>query len=85
LGLSPFIGLRNGSGSLAMFAAIRLASSRVSRAAEPVARLILEIDIGELLSVVIAHDKARGLFFDRPRWREAAGGQFSVSVWLMAH
>jgi hypothetical protein len=35
-------------------------------------RLILEIDIGELLSVVVAHDEAGGLFFDRPRRREAA-------------
>jgi hypothetical protein len=36
-------------------------------------RLILEIDICERLSVVISHNKAGGLFLDRPRWRETAG------------
>jgi hypothetical protein len=36
------------------------------------AGLILEIDIGELLAVVIAHDKAGGLLLDRPGRREAA-------------
>jgi hypothetical protein len=34
--------------------------------------LILEIDIGQLLPAVIAHDEAGGLFFDGPWWREAA-------------
>jgi hypothetical protein len=32
----------------------------------------IEIDVGELLAVVIAHDKARVQFLDRPRRREAA-------------
>jgi hypothetical protein len=30
-------------------------------------RLLLEIDIGKLLAVVVAHHKAAGLFFDAPR------------------
>jgi hypothetical protein len=34
--------------------------------------LILEIDIGERLPIVVAHDKAGGLFLDGPRRREAA-------------
>jgi hypothetical protein len=38
------------------------------------ARLILEIDIGELLPVVVTHDEARGLFLDGPQRREAALG-----------
>jgi hypothetical protein len=43
-----------------MFTAIRLASSRVSSlAADRLARCILEIDIGELLAVVVAHCEAR--------------------------
>jgi hypothetical protein len=36
-------------------------------------RLILEIDIGELLPVVIADDKAGGLFLDRPRRSQING------------
>src|SRR5262249_53908626 len=38
------------------------------------ARLILEIDISELLSVVVADDEVGGLLLDGPRRREAAGG-----------
>jgi hypothetical protein len=38
----------------------------------PIPRLILEINVSELLPVVVAHDKAGGLLFDRPRRREAA-------------
>jgi hypothetical protein len=34
-------------------------------------RLILEIDVGERLSVVVAHHEARGLFFDRLRRLES--------------
>ena len=34
-------------------------------------RLVLEIDIGECLSVVVAHDKAGVQFLDSPRGREA--------------
>ena len=56
-----------------MFAAIRRASSRVSSlAAERRPWLILDIDIRELLSVVIAHDEAGGLFLDGPGRRIAA-------------
>src|SRR5262249_8731282 len=36
------------------------------------ARFILEIDIGERLSAVVAHYETGGLFFDRPPRREAA-------------
>jgi hypothetical protein len=36
------------------------------------ARLIFVIDIGELLAVVVTHDKAGVQFLDRPRRREAA-------------
>jgi hypothetical protein len=43
---------------------------QLGRRASP--RLILEIDIGELLPVLIAHHEACSLFFDGPRWREAA-------------
>ena len=39
----------------------------------PSPRLILEINVRKLLTVVVAHDKAGGLFFDRPGRREAAG------------
>jgi hypothetical protein len=35
-------------------------------------RLILEIDVSERLSVVVAHEETRGLFLDGPRRREAA-------------
>jgi hypothetical protein len=41
------------------------------------ARLLLEIDIGELLSVVVAHDKAGAQLLDRPERREAAFGNGS--------
>jgi len=48
-----------------MFAAIRRASSLVSSlAVDRRPGLILEIDIGELLAVVVAHDETRGLFLD---------------------
>jgi hypothetical protein len=36
------------------------------------ARLILEIDIGELLAAVVADDKAGVLFLNRPGRRDAA-------------
>ena len=35
------------------------------------ARLVLEMDVGKLLTVVIAPDEARLLFFDGPGRREA--------------
>jgi len=41
-------------------------------------RLFLEIDTGELLPVVVAHNEAGGLFLDRPRRREAAGRHFKT-------
>ena len=42
-------------------------------------RLILEIDVSELLAVVVAHDKAGVVeFLDRPRRREAALDRKSV-------
>jgi hypothetical protein len=48
----------NRSGSFAMFAAIRLASSLLSSlAADSPARLVLEIAIGERQFVLIADDK----------------------------
>jgi hypothetical protein len=34
--------------------------------------------VRELLPVVIAHDKAGGLFLDGPRGREAASGHFKT-------
>ena len=65
--------LRGRSGNFATLAAMRRASSLSSSfAAEHQARLIFEIDIRELLAVVVAHDKAGGLFFDSPGRREAA-------------
>jgi hypothetical protein len=46
---------------------------QLGRRASP--RLILEIDIGELLSVVVADDKAGGLFLDGPRrWESTFSG-----------
>jgi hypothetical protein len=49
---------RSKSGSLAMFAAMRRASSRVSRVAADPPRLVLEIDVGERVTVCVAHDLA---------------------------
>ena len=47
------------SGSFAIFAAIPRASSLVSNfAADRRTRLIFEIDVSELLSVVVAHENA---------------------------
>ena len=66
---------RNSSGSLAMFASIRRASSRVSSfAARTPARLILEIDIGQFLPGVVLHDEAGVHFLDGPGRREAGAG-----------
>ena len=40
-------------------------------------RLILEIDLGKLLPVGVAHDEAGVVeFFDGPRWWEAASGHY---------
>ena len=38
------------------------------------AGLLIEINVGELLSAMVAHDKGRANVLDRPRRREAAGG-----------
>ena len=57
-----------------MLAAIRRASSLLSSlAADLRPRLILEIDIGELLPGTVAYDKTGVQFLDGPRRREAAG------------
>jgi len=34
----------------------------------------------ELLAVVVVHDKAGGLFLDRPRWREAVAAKPSGKI-----
>jgi hypothetical protein len=47
----------------------------------PAAGTLPRIDMGELLSVVIADDKAGGLFLDRPRGREAAGVHCAQNRW----
>jgi len=47
-----------------------VAGEQLGRRASP--RLVLEVDVGKLLAVVVAHHKAGGLFFDGPRRREAA-------------
>jgi len=63
------------SGSLAIFAAIRRASSLLGNfGGRSPARLILVIDIRELLPGAVDHDKAVVEFFDCPRWRETAEG-----------
>ncbi len=60
------------------FDPVRRASSRVSSLAA-VSRLVLAIDEGERLAVGVAHDEARGGFFDGPGRREAAR-RFSVML-----
>ena len=57
------------SGSLAMFAAIRLASSRVSR-------LAAEIDT-ERLAVLVLHDEAGAVVLYRPGRRKRASSRRS--------
>ena len=66
--------LRSGSGSFAIFAAIRLASSRVSRlgGCAP-AGLGLEAHVSERWTIVVADDEAAAVvLFDIPGRREAA-------------
>jgi hypothetical protein len=48
----------------------------------PTRRLSL---LGKLLAVVVAHDKAGGLFFDSPRRREAAGAHGDLTQWEDVH
>jgi hypothetical protein len=55
-----------------MFAAIRRASSLLSNFAAALPRLILEIDIRQLLPALSITDEAGIQFLDRPRRREAA-------------
>ena len=76
---------RSSSGSLAMLAAIRRASSRVSKlAARAAAGVTLEIHLGERLAVVVADDEAGAVhFLDGPWRREAASGGHETS-WLRA-
>ena len=47
-------------------------------------RLVLEIDIGELLAVVVAHDKAGFLFFARPGRRAGSGGLAACDDYRLA-
>ena len=57
----------------AKFAAMRRASSRVSRlVAEAALQFIVEVKVAERLHVPVADDKALGVVLDRPRRREAA-------------
>jgi hypothetical protein len=47
-------------------------------------RLILEIDIRERLPVVVADDKAGGLFLDGPGRRKAAGSHLFLRAYAVA-
>src|SRR5215471_21326009 len=47
-------------------------------------RLILEIDVGKLLAVVVAHDKAGVQLLDGPRRREAALRQAVMTLGTIA-
>jgi hypothetical protein len=55
---------RGTRGSLAMFTANRNASSRDSRFIDLPLRLVLEIEIGDLLAVSVLHDEGFLLFLD---------------------
>ena len=46
----------------------------------PPARLILEIDVGKLLAVAVAHREPRLLFLDRPGRREATASVRGVRL-----
>jgi hypothetical protein len=50
-----------------MFAATSRLILREQLRGRSSARLLLEIDVGELLAIVVAHHKAGGLFLDGPR------------------
>jgi hypothetical protein len=65
-------GFRSSPGSLAIFAAIRCVSLRVSiLAVRSAARFFFIIDVGELLAAMIADDETSADVLDRPEWREA--------------
>jgi hypothetical protein len=51
---------------LAIFTAIRLASSLLSNLGADRRPGILEVDVIECLTVVVTHDEVCGLFFDGP-------------------
>ena len=72
-GECPSISAAASLGSLAMFTAIRNASSRVSTSPSSAGRAHLEIDTCQRLLVGIPHDEASFAFLDRPGRREAAG------------
>jgi hypothetical protein len=52
-------------------------------AADSPARLILEIDIGELQAVVVAHDKAGGVFLRKRRSVGIGWENFEGQVMIM--
>jgi hypothetical protein len=80
LGMSFSI-CRGTLGSLAMFTAIRNASSRVSSLALERAGVILEVHICQRLPVAILHDEAGVAFDDRPgRWEAALRGHRVILV-----
>jgi len=67
--------LRSSSGSLAMLAAMRRASSFGEQLGSgPAPRLILVIYVGARLPVLVLYDEACAVVFDRPGRREAASG-----------
>ena len=66
-------------GSLAMFTATRRASSLVRRLFTAPLRLIIEIDVSEVLPVRVGDDEAFFELLDRPGRREAAAGQWTDS------
>jgi hypothetical protein len=63
-------------------AAWRIAASHATKLSfSSPSRLVLEIDIGELLPGAVLHDEAGVVeFFDRPRRREAAGGAMRCNL-----
>jgi hypothetical protein len=59
--------LRSNSGSFAAFAAMRRASSRVSKASRrPPSQVLFELDVAEGLTVVVPDDEAGVGLLDRP-------------------
>jgi hypothetical protein len=74
---------RASSGNFATLAAIRRASSageQLGCRSSP--RLVLEVDVGELLAIVIAHHEAGGLFLDDPR--RPGSGELHASPRIIA-
>src|SRR5262249_50420484 len=70
------------SGSFAILAAMRRASSRVSRFAACVGPAVTRIDVGQCLPVVITDDETHGVrFFDVPwRWEAASRSCHSGTI-----